>query len=130
MKRQKRREINRRNAKRTEFFVNVPKKDWPKTHSRHKSERFQVLVNRDFLVQLFAEDNDVIRISVNRTHVDKNGRWKDGITWDELQDIKRRVGYGDCFAVEAYPETLHVVNVAPMRHLFVLPERPEWAWSN
>jgi hypothetical protein len=50
--------------------------------------------------------------------------------WDELQRIKRHVGFGDHFAVEAFPEDEHVSDGAPVRHLWVLPERPEWAWTN
>lgn len=130
MNRKRRREINNRNSSRSSLFIKVPKEEWPQVDGKRNSGRFQVLVNKHFLVQLFAEHNQIIRMSVNRTQIDSNGHWKDGITWDELQDIKLRVGYGDSFAVEAYPETLNVVNVAPMRHLFILPERPDWAWSN
>lgn len=45
----------------------------------------------------------------------------DGITWDDLQWIKRAAGYGDREAVEVYPLDDDVVNVANMRHLWILP---------
>jgi hypothetical protein len=59
----------------------------------------------------------------------KGSKWVDGITWDQLQEIKRGVGLGDKLAVEVYPEDKNIVNVANMRHLFVLPERPLFAWA-
>jgi hypothetical protein len=63
----------------------------------------------------------MLRLSVNRTELDASGNWKDGITWDELQAIKSAVGYGDRDAVEAYPKNVDVVNVANIRHLWILP---------
>lgn len=50
--------------------------------------------------------------------------------WDELQRIKRQVGFGGHFAVEAFPEDSHVSDGAAVRHLWVLRERPAWAWRN
>lgn len=80
------------------------------------------------LVQVYQESNDVIRLSVNRTDIDKNGNWKQGISWDELQAAKNAVGYGDKFAVEVFPADEDLVNVTNMRHLWVLPEPPPYVW--
>ena len=86
--------------------------------------------NRDFLVQVFDEV-EVTRISVNRIKIDKSGtKWKDGITWDELQEIKHRLGYGGRCAVEIYPPDKNVVNVANIRHLFILKECPNYMWGS
>lgn len=57
-----------------------------------------------------------------------NGRWDDGLVWDELQEIKRQLGYGNSQAVEIYPEDRNIVNVADMRHLWVLPARLNLGW--
>lgn len=85
--------------------------------------------NRRFLVQLFQDDG-YERLSINRAALDSaTGRWVDGITWDELMFCKRAVGFGDRWAVEAYPPDAEVVNVASIRHLFLLPAAPEWAWT-
>lgn len=54
--------------------------------------------------------------------VDRDGNWIDGITWDELMEIKRQCGFGDRLAVEIYPPDEHIVNVANMRHLFICNE--------
>lgn len=53
----------------------------------------------------------------------------DGITWDELQALKRQCGFGDRFAVEVYPADLDVVNVGNLRHLWVLQGALPFAWS-
>lgn len=83
--------------------------------------------NKDFLVQVFFLDNDYVRMSVNISdivefHTDKGPIWKDGISWDDLQLIKAKLGYGDRDAVECYPKDKDVVNVANIRHLFILPK--------
>lgn len=86
--------------------------------------------SREFLVQAFAEAGGIVRLSVNRTHVDPaTMRWLDGIVWDELQALKSEAGYGDREAVEIYPPDSSVVNVGSLRHLWVLPERMPFSWG-
>jgi hypothetical protein len=82
-----------------------------------------------FLVQVFSEGvhgefGSVLRITVNRTAIDSSGAWIEGITWDELQKIKRDVGYGSCWGIEWFPPDADVVNVANMRHLWVSENMP------
>lgn len=106
-------------------FKDVPKKDWPLTFT----PPIKVFKSDKYLVQAYEEKNGVIRLSVLNAKKDKKtGTWIDGISWDELQKIKSSVGYGDLCAVEVYPEDENIVNIAAIRHLFVLPERPEFAW--
>jgi hypothetical protein len=57
------------------------------------------------------------------------GRWLDGITWDELQHLKMLAGYGDRVAVEIYPPDSEVVNIANIRHLWLLNEVPTFMWQ-
>lgn len=91
---------------------------------------FAVYRSREFLVQCFKEKN-VIRLSINRTVIDKGGtQWADGIKWDDIQDIKNHLGYADKCAVELYPPESCVVNVANMRHIFILEKEPEFMWKN
>lgn len=106
----------------------IPRDEWPGRGDQNERV-LAVLRSRDFLVQVYAEPDGVVRLSVNRAALDlKTGRWRDGITWDELQRLKFEAGYGDRFAVEVFPATDDVVNVANVRHLFVLPEPPAFAW--
>lgn len=94
--------------------------------------------SRHFLVQLYEEavpDREgttkaMLRLSVNRSRVRRDGSWEDGITWDELQRLKDEAGLGDMWAVEVYPAEGHVVQDANMRHLWLLPERPLFAWTS
>lgn len=111
--------LRQENRKYGKEFVNIPRIEWPKFDEDNEC-RLRVLRNRDFLVQIYVEESGDIRLTVNRTDQDRFGEWKDGITWVDLQDIKRAVGYGDFLAIEFYPEDKNVVNVANMRHLFVI----------
>lgn len=43
------------------------------------------------------------------------------IGWQDLQRIKRELGYGRFAAIEIFPDDARVVDQANMRHLFVLP---------
>ncbi len=92
---------------------------------------FQVWRNRRFLVQGYVEDTGMVRLTVCRTTMLDNGRMQDGITWDELQVLKREAGYGDYEAVEVYPRDGHIVDVANMRHLWVFPhgEGMPFTWN-
>lgn len=91
---------------------------------------FKIWRSREFLVHAFTEPGGMVRLSVNRTHVDPaTMRWLDGITWDELQALKSQAGYGDREAVEIYPPDDCVVNVGSLRHLWVLPERMPFSWN-
>lgn len=87
--------------------------------------------NRHFLVSLWDEtDSGYRRLSINRAEIDPfTGTWRSGITWDELMDCKTAVGFGSAWAAEAYPPDREVVNVSAIRHLFLLPGPPAWAWK-
>lgn len=85
--------------------------------------------SKNFLVQIFDEPN-ATRLSINRTTLARGGdHWDEDITWDELQEIKKQCGFGDRCAVEVFPPEGKVVNVANMRHLFILDQEPNYMWS-
>jgi hypothetical protein len=89
----------------------------------------EVWRSREFLVQVFQEGDGIVRASINRTSVNSgNGRWLDGISWDELQRVKREIGRGHRDAVEVFPADRDVVNVANMRHLWIFTEPLQYAW--
>lgn len=123
--REQRRQLERDNAKLPKRLQIVPQEQWP---LRVPQGVLRVWRSRDFLVQEYAvPDGAVARLSVCRTSL-SGGRWQDGIAWEELQEIKQQTGYGDSYAVEIFPGDADVVNVANMRHLWVLAAPPAFAW--
>lgn len=93
----------------------------------------RVLRSRTFLVQVYQPhaETGAVRLSVCRTELATDGgAWKDGITWEELQTLKGEAGFGAHEAVEVYPPDTSVVNVANLRHLWVLPAgtRMRFSW--
>lgn len=93
--------------------------------------------SRRFLVQEFDVMLDRrplaghVRLTVNRAAIDAHtGEWLAGIGRDDLQAIKAEAGYGDREAVEVYPPDRRVVNVANLRHLWILPSgaRVPFSW--
>lgn len=76
--------------------------------------------NKFFLVQVYVHSENVTRLSINRTELMPNGFWKDGITWDEIQHIKNKLGYQDFDAIEIYPKANDLVDVSNIRHIWIL----------
>lgn len=113
-------------------MVPVPRDRWPVLPIRQPDE---VWLSDSFLVQLHREDGGMIRLTVSRRQVQAAARnggadWCDGISWDELQAIKRAVGYAQRDALELFPADRDLVNVANMRHLWIPPEPVAWAWRS
>lgn len=115
-----------RKLPRQRHLIPVPEAEWPASPPGHRRP-VEVYCSRDFLVQVYHE-RGAYRLSVCSTRVGTDGRWLDGISWDVLQRLKREAGFGDHWAVEIYPADLDVVNVANMRHLWVLAEAPPYGW--
>ena len=126
MNREMRRKLERENTQRPAVLIVVPREQWPV--SKPDPARLEVWVSREYLVQVFDEGYGVQRLSANRTTARPDGRWDDGLTWDEMQRIKREIGRGDLYAVEIYPRDRDVVNVANMRHLWMLQEPLSIGW--
>ena len=95
-------------------FLVMPKSSWP-VNSRENL--INVMLSDAFLVQIYAENDSVIRLTICKNKLDKSGQWEEGIAWEELQAIKQSVGYGDSYGIEVYPREVDIVNVANMRHL-------------
>ncbi len=115
-------------------FTKVEPADYPPAWQNHEKAPSEVWVNRDYLVQVYEEAHPLEafrgmkRLSVCRTKHTVNG-WQDGLTWDELQDIKTRIGFGDWYGLELYPPTAKLVNVANFRHLWLLPIALPIGWG-
>ena len=126
LSRAERRHLERNNAKLPSVLREVPRADWPATPPQGL---VRVLRSRDFLAQVFEppHTSSLARLSISRTTT-AGDRWQDGISWDDLQRLKAEAGYADRDAVEVYPAQCDVVNVANMRHLWVLAEPLPFAW--
>lgn len=123
--RQQRKRLETENRKRPVTLQPVAEDQWPRSRPDNLMEVWQ---SRDYLVQVYQEQKH-LRLSVCRTTVDPNNhRWNDGISWDDLQALKRQCGRGTYWAVEVYPDDRDIVNVANMRHLWLLETAPEFVW--
>jgi hypothetical protein len=124
-----RRQLARDNAEQPPYLTPVPRETWPEAPPGWRRPD-ELLRSRTFLCQVFKGEHVLVeaRLSINRTVVGPNGHWGEGITWEELQQLKAEAGYPFADAVEIYPTELDVVNVANMRHLWVLKDRVPFAW--
>jgi hypothetical protein len=116
--------------RRAEFpakLTEIPRWEWPAA-APPDPKRMRIFQSRDLLVQEFFEGDQIVRLSVNVVRLRGDGRWEDGITWDRLQAVKDALGYAERDAVEVFPAQRDLVNVANMRHLWVLPYRLPFAW--
>lgn len=125
--REQRRQLERDNAKMPVALQEVPRGDWPAAFLNSR-RLLRVLRGRNFLVQVYEEDAPaLVRLSINRTTL-SGDRWAENIPWDDLQWCKAQCGYGGHDAVEVFPAAIDVVNVANMRHLWVMSEPLPFAW--
>lgn len=119
--------LHRENARYGLTLARIPDADWPFLPALPNPPR-EVWRSRDFLVQIFIEDGH-LRLSVCRTSFNGSGdRWADGISWDDLQRLKGECGRGDRWAVELFPPDAEVVNVANLRHVWLVAE-PPYGWK-
>lgn len=113
-------------------LTEVPQSEWPARDPKATSYPEAVWRSRHFLVQqheapLF-QGIFVRRLTINRTTTRLDGRFDQDISWDDLQRCKRETGHGDWYAIEIYPRDRDVVNVANMRHLWLLAEPLPIGW--
>lgn len=127
--RYQRRQLKHDNEQWPETLARVPLNSFQEAAGKMTKPPIEVWRSRYFLVQIFSEDNGIMRMTVCRTEINETGeRWKDNITWDDLQRLKRECFYGHRDAVEIYPRDVDIVNVANMRHLWLLPEPLPFGW--
>jgi len=126
------REMARENAKYGRELVKIEYADWPENVKNYDGPLKPIAAwrNARFFVQVCEEPNGAVRISVNRTQIDETYNMVAGITWDELYIIKNEIGYADKDCIEIYPAESTLVNVANIRHLFVLNEPHPFNWKN
>lgn len=121
-------QLHRENRDQPRELREIHRADWPDSPPGAPIP-FKVWRSSTFLVQGFHEDG-CTRLSVNRTMIQRNGQWHDDVTWDDLQRLKHEAGFGDSCAIEFYPPDADVVNVANMRHLWIVTDRLPRHWRN
>lgn len=124
--RAQRKRLQTENRKHAATLSPVHESEWPQVGNGQRPNR--VLRSRHYLVQEFLESNGIIRLSANRTKMLPDGHWDDGLTWDELNTIKQQCGYAERYAIEIYPDDSNIVNVANLRHLWILPDPLDIGW--
>lgn len=123
-------ELRRQNKLYPEQLVFIEPSQWPESVRNRGNLPMAVMRSRDFLVTVWTVNDPAVavRLSILRTEINATGRWKDGISWEELQRLKHEAGYGFHHAVEIYPPDDDVVNVANMRHLWIMTDPLTFAW--
>jgi hypothetical protein len=122
-----RRHLKKQSAKWPAVMTEIPIEEWPA--GVRDIKLFKAWRSNRYLAQAFQEREGIIRLSVNRTVLLPNNEWDDGLSWDELQVVKRQCGFGQALAVEIYPKDIDIVNVANMRHLWILPHGLNFGWK-
>lgn len=104
----------------------VPENDPNLPYSSHPQDIEHIYRSKKYTVILWKQgiDHTLLlgqKFSISRNEWDsKDRRYKDGLTWDEIMDIKREMGFGERTAIEYYPADSEVVNLANMRHIFLI----------
>lgn len=111
-------------VKRPAVMTEIPREELPYGFRHHPGAPETVYQSRRFLAQLYRDQcagtEGALRLSVNRCTLNPDGRWQENLSWNELMQVKRECGFGDWYAVEVYPRDRDIVNVANMRHLWLL----------
>lgn len=95
------------------------------------AEPVRVWRSRDYQAMLYIDRaSGMRRLAITRVQIDKyTGEYREGISWDALQQIKNETMGEDTWAVECYPPERYVQNVANMRHLWILDTEPRFGWK-
>ena len=120
--------MQEQNVRYPAHLVEVPRDEWPEYVPPGLLTAYR---SKTYLVQVFNEGKDgvLVRLSVIRTGITPKGGWLQDIPWEDLQRLKREAGYADFDAVEVYPQDGDVVNVANIRHLWVMAHPLRFKWS-
>jgi hypothetical protein len=120
--------LTQENRRYSEVLEELPKSEWPPSWAALKASPVRILRSRRYLAQVHAPANGATRLTVCHAMIDREGNWLQDFSWEELMEIKGQCGFADCWAVEIFPDENEVVNVANMRHLWIVETAPAFAW--
>lgn len=118
------------------FVVQEPgDEDWPEGLRGRIGAPIRAWKSRNFVVQLHERPEEGLqRLSVQRAGANAGicplNRDLRPISWDELMAVKAACGFEKVWACELLPPAEQVVDVAPMRHLWILPQAPAFGWRH
>ena len=105
-----------------EELTRVSEDDPNLPYTSHPQDLDSIWRNKKFTVMVWNVPAGK-KMTISRNTWDSHAcRYKDGITWDEIMEIKRGIGMGEENAVEFYPPDSEVINIANVRHIWILPK--------
>lgn len=121
------RQLKEENRKYGDQLVELGPELWP---AGYPPNLIRTLRNRHFLIQIYLEASNLVRLTIHRTTINADLDWEDGITWEQLQALKDAAGFADLDAVEVYPRQVDIVNHRNIRHLWVLEHPLPFVWRD
>lgn len=126
------REMRKQAAAWPSHLVEVPESEWPTRRRETTEYPITVWRSRNYLVVRYAAPSlngvEVRRLTVNRVTIGNDGHWNQDIPWEDLLRCKRETGHGDWYGVEIYPRDRDIMNIANMRHLWLVAEPLGIGW--
>lgn len=102
-------------------LTRVDENDPNMPYTSHAQDLDSVWRNKKFTVMVWNVPAGK-KLSISRNTWDSHtNRYHDGITWDEIMEIKRGCGFGEQNAIEFFPPDSQVINIANVRHIWLLP---------
>lgn len=100
----------------------VPENDPNLPYSSHPQDIDKIYRSKKYTVIVWNVPAGK-KLSIQRNEWDSHtNRYRDNISWDEIQEIKRQCGFGEQNAIEFYPPDSEVINIANVRHIWILPD--------
>ena len=119
-------------ASRPARMTEIPRARWPAHFLTDPRAPTKAYESSRYLAQLYdagaLEGRTALRLSICRVTLKDDGRWEEDLQWSELMQVKRECGFGDWYAVEVYPADTDIVDVANMRHLWLLTKPLSIGW--
>jgi hypothetical protein len=110
-----------------EPFRELDRSEWFVPWQKPRPDRLTAWHSRDYTVQSFAVAGGITRLAIHRSDNDflqPCYGLRGGIPRDAIAQIKQELGFGALFGVEIYPPQPDILNVADVRHLWLLPASP------
>lgn len=86
--------------------------------------------SQSFGIFVFIHKDGTERLMIHRMTLDGD-QWEDGITWDELMEVKRQCGRGEKDFIEVFPKDENIINCGNVRHLWLVdPSKIPCVWAH